>query len=110
VLLDVLQDLHLCGPFELALNERKQRQASLYEYTPKMRLHSSMLAEVNTREVVWNAFTQTVQQLPLLQVSIERFVPPSKLLELSKGDPPETVEHVVEILKRNHAVVNLLNE
>jgi hypothetical protein len=110
VLRDALQELHLYEPFELVLQERTQRQASLYEYTPKMRLHSSMLADVSTREVAWTAFSQTVQQLPLLQLSIERLVPPSRLLELSKSDPPEAVQKVVEILKRNHAVVNLLNE
>ncbi len=110
VLRDALQDLHQYEPFELVLQERTQRQASLYDYTPKMRLHSSMLADVNTREVAWSAFSQTVQQLLLLQLSIERLVPPSKLPGLSKSDSPEAVQHVVEILKRNHAVVNLLNE
>lgn len=110
VLRNALQNLHSSGPFELVVLERKQRQASLYEYTPKLRIHSSMLAEVNTREVAWSAFCQTIQQLPLLQFSIERFVPPAKLLELSAYDPPRAVEYVVEILKRNHAVVSLLNE
>jgi len=107
---DALQNLHLYAPFELVLQERTQRQASLYDYTRKMCLHSSMLADVNTQDVAWNAFSQTVQQLPLLQLSIERLVPPLKLLELSKGDPPEAIEYVAEILKRNHAIVDLLNE
>jgi hypothetical protein len=110
VLRDALQKLDLYEPFELVLLERKQRRASLYNYTPKMRLHSSMLADVKTREVAWTAFSQTVQQLPLFQFSIERLLPPSKLLELSNSDPPEAVQKVVEILKRNHTVVNLLNE
>jgi len=104
-----LEDLHQYENFELVLQERTQRQASLYDYTPKIRLHSSMLADANTREVAWNAFSHTVQALPLLQSSIERIIPPSRLLELSKCDSPGAIEHVVEILKRNHAIVNLLN-
>ena len=76
ILRDTLQDLHVYGPFEMALHERNQRQASLYDYTPKICLHSSMLADVNTREVAWHAFSHTVQQLPLLQVSIERLYRP----------------------------------
>lgn len=110
LLLDVLQNLHLFESFDLTLNERKQRQASLYKSIPKMRLNSSMFDAPNTREVAWTAFSQTVQQLDLFQVSIERYIPPSKLLELSQCDPPEALGYIVEILKRNHAVVQLLND
>lgn len=110
VLRDALQDLHLYEPFELVLKERIRRQASLYNYTPKMRLHSSMLSDVNTREVAWTAFSQAVEKLPLFQLSIERLIPPLRLLELTKHDPPETVQYIVECLKRNHAIVDLLNE
>jgi hypothetical protein len=110
VLRDTFLNLHMYEPFELVVQERTQRQASLYNYTPKIRLHSSMLEDVKTREVAWTVFSQTVQQLPLLQLSIERLVEPAKLLELSRGDPPQVVQHVVEIAKRNHAVVKLLNE
>jgi len=104
-----LQDLHRLEPFELVLEERAQRQASLYDYTPKMRLHSSMLADRATGDVAWNAFAQTVQLLPLPYLRIERLVPLSQLLELSRCDPPQAVQHVVDILKCNHAVVKLLN-
>jgi hypothetical protein len=108
---DALLNLHNPDePFEVVLQERRQRQASLYDYTPKLRIHSSMLANPNTRQIAWDAFSQTVQQLPLFQLMIERLVPPSRLLALSTSDPPGAVQHIVEILKRNHAVVSLLNE
>jgi len=105
-----LQDLHRFEPFDLVLEERVQHQASLFDYTPKMRLHSSMLADEATSDVGWNAFAQTVGLLPLPYLRIERLVPASKLRELSKCDPPEAVQHVVRILQSNHAVVKLLNE
>jgi hypothetical protein len=38
---EALQHLHEFLPFELMLEERIQRQASLYDYIPKIRLHSS---------------------------------------------------------------------
>jgi len=104
-----LQNLHAFNPFELVLEERTQRQASLYDYTPKMKLHSSMLGET-TGDVAWTAFAQTVDRLPLPYLRIERLVPAKKLLELSKGDPLPVVQYVVEILRRNHAIVSLLNE
>ena len=104
-----LQQLHVFEPFELALEERVQRQASLYDYTRKMRLHSSMLDEA-AGDVAWKAFAQTVERLPLPYLRIERLVPAQKLIELSRCNPPQVVQHVVEILQRNHAVVSLLNE
>ena len=103
---EALQHLHELGPFELVLEKRIQRQASLYDYTPKMRMHSSMLVEA-TGDVAWKAFTQTVNRLPLPYLRIERLVPAAKLIELSKCD--EAVRYVEEILKQNHAVVRLLN-
>lgn len=102
-----LQHLHEFSPFELVLNERIQRQASLYDYTPKMQLHSSMLVEA-TGDVAWKAFTQTVDRLPLPYLRMERLVPAATLIELSKTD--KAVQHVEDILRQNHAVVGLLNE
>lgn len=104
-----LQHLHAFEPFELVLEERVQHQASLYDYTPKMRLHSSMLGEVEG-DVAWSAFTQTVVRLPLPYLRIERLVPAQKLIELSRCDPPQIVQYIIEMLRRNHAVVSLLNE
>jgi len=105
-----LEHLHAFSPFVVVLEERKQLQASQYEYMPKMRLHSSMLANELTGDIAWEAFSQTVQRLPLPYLRIERVIPPPKLLELSNCDPPKVVEHVVEIFKQNHAIVSLLNE
>jgi hypothetical protein len=57
---------------------------------------------------VWKAFTQTVDQLPLPYLRIERLVPAATLIDLYKGD--RAVQHVQEILRQNHAVVSLLND
>lgn len=104
-----LQYLHAFEPFELILEERTQRQASIYDYTPKMRLHSSLLDET-AGDVAWDAFTQTIERLPLPYLRIERLVPAHKLIELSECDPIHVVRHIAEMLLRNHAVVRLLNE
>jgi hypothetical protein len=104
-----LQHLHAFEPFDLVLEERTQRQASIYDYTPKMRLHSSLLDET-AGQVAWEAFSQTVERLPLPYLRIERLVPAQKLIELSRCDPPKVVQYIVEMLLRNHAVVRLLNE
>ena len=102
-----LQRLHELDPFQLVLEERIQRQASKYGYTPKMQLHSSMLVEA-TGDVAWRAFTQTINRLPLPYLRIERLVPAAKLIELSKCD--KAVQHVVDTLTQNHAIVSLLND
>jgi len=104
------RDLHRFKPFDLVLEERVQRQARLFDYTPKMRLHSSMLAGQATSEVAWNVFAQTVELLPLPYLRIERLVPASTLGEPSKSDPPEVVQGIVKMLQSNHVVVKLLNE
>jgi len=83
-----------------------QRRVKLYDYTPQIRLHSSMLTDAATRDVACMAFAQTVQRLPLPYLRIEQLVQPSKLIEPSGSD---AVQKVVEILQRNHAVVKLLN-
>jgi hypothetical protein len=98
-----LQNLHAFEPFELVLQERTQRQAMLYDYTPKMRLHSSMLAEA-AGDTAWSALVQTVNRLPLPNLTIERLLPPKELV----GSEP--VQQVVDILLRNHAIVRMLNE
>jgi len=104
---EALQRLHEFCPFELVLQERIQVQGALYKYTPKMQLHSSMLIE-DTGDVAWRAFAQTVNRLPLLELQIERDVPAATLIELSKDD--KAVKHIEDILKKNDAVVSLLNE
>jgi hypothetical protein len=100
-----LQHLHAFEPFELILEERVQRQASLYDYTPKMRLHSSLLVEA-AGDVAWDAFAQTAQLLLLPYLRIERLVRPPTLM----GDPVNAIQRVVRILQHNDVVVKLLNE
>lgn len=101
-----LEQLHRFGRFEMVLKQRTQLQASLYEETPKIQLHSSMLVE-GTGDEVWKAFIHTVDGLPLPYLRIERLVPTAKLIELSAGN--KAVSYVEEILRQNHPVVSLLN-
>jgi hypothetical protein len=98
-----LQALHESGPFELVLKERTQRQAMLYAYSERMRLHSSMILQ-DAGDTAWNALVETVNRLRLPNLLIERLLPPDKL----RG--PEPVKQVVDILRGNHAIVRLLNE
>jgi hypothetical protein len=99
-----LQTLHESGEFHLILKERIQRQARLYDYTERIRLHSSMLRH-EAGDTAWQALVQTVNRLPLPTLLIERLLPPKTLIE---SDEP--VNHVVGILRRNHAIVRMLNE
>ncbi len=105
----VLQDLHAYQPFELVLQERKQVQASLYENTPKMRLHSSLLADESVGGMAWMAFAETVQRIPLPYLCLTRRIPPRELLDLPADDASAAVRIVVEMFEQNHAVVELLN-
>jgi hypothetical protein len=98
-----LQRLHEFDPFQLVLEERTQRQASQYDYTPKMQLHSSVLVE-STGDLAWGAFASTINRLPLPYLRIERLVPVVKLID------GKAVQQVEDILRQNHAVVSLLNE
>lgn len=98
-----LQALHHVEPFELVLKERTQRQAMLYDYASRMRLHSSMLLQ-DAGDTAWQAFVQTVNRLRLPNLVIERLLPPERLIR------SEPVLDVVDILRRNHTIVSLLNE
>ena len=98
------------APFSLELDKRKQRQGSIYDYTPKIRLHSSTLSELETRDIVWQPFRELIDHLPLFQLRIERLIAPSVLLSLSEQNPRKAIEYVAELMKRNHTVVKLLNE
>ncbi len=97
-----LQALNDVEPFDSILKERIQREAMLYDYRERMRLHSSMLLQ-EAGDTAWQALVQTVNRLPLANLLIERLLPPSKLIGA------EAVRLVVDILRRNHAVVSLLN-
>jgi hypothetical protein len=103
-----LKKMHASEPYELVVKERVRRQASLYDYNPKLRLHSSILVG-STGEAVWRAFTETVTQLPLPNLLVERIIPARKLLALSATGPDKAVQHVVKMLKHNHGFVELLN-
>jgi len=60
--------------FELIL-ERTQRQAMLYNYNPKVRRHSSMLAE-DAGDTAWKTLVQTVGRLPLPNLTLDRLLRP----------------------------------
>lgn len=104
-----LRNLHRHSPFELILEERTNRQVMLFDYTPKMRLHSSMLVNKQTRDVGWEALLHTIKLIPLPYLRIERLEPTANLLQLSNRDSGPAVNRIVEILKRNHEIVELLN-
>ena len=100
-----LQRLHVFKPFEFVLEEVFVVRPYVLGGTPKIRLHSSMLADKKTG--AWLAFAETVQSLHLLYSRITR--PPvaaSDLIELSEE---RAVDLVVKTFQRNHAVVKLLN-
>jgi hypothetical protein len=103
-----LQNLHSFEPFELVLEERTQRQASIYDYNSKMRLHSSLLDEASGDEA-WTAFKKTVERMPLPYLRIERLVSPQKLISLSSEDPKDVVKYISEMLRQNHDVVDMMN-
>jgi len=64
-----LHKLHAVEPFELVLNEVFVIRPYVLGSTPKMRLHSSMLAD---KTGAWTAFAETVQSLRLLYSCIDR--------------------------------------
>jgi hypothetical protein len=100
---------HSLAPFDLIVEKRTQRQASLYDYTPQLRLHSSMLADEGTHEIAWRAFHDTISQLPLPYLRIERSVPRQELLDFSSESLPRLIQHLSGLLLRSHELVRLLN-
>lgn len=104
-----LQELHNTEPFELVLEERVQKQAMIYDYTPKMRLHSSLITDESVGTPAWTAFIDTVLSLPLPYVRIERLVRPPILLGVSYGGDDAAIERIAEAMRQNHRVVQMLN-
>ena len=104
-----LLKLHETEPFSLVLEERIQKQASIYEYTPKMRLHSSLITDQSVGGPAWTAFIDTVMKLPLPYVRVERLVKPAALLGASSGDEGAAIEMITDAMRQNHGVVQLLN-
>jgi len=109
-LLKALLNLHRFEDYSLELDERLQKQASIYWYIPKLKLYSSTLAEATTREVAWQPFCQLVDHFPLFELRIERLISPSVLLKHDNDSRAGGIQYIAEILKRNHAVVALLNQ
>jgi hypothetical protein len=104
-----LEDQHRLQPFEVIVEKRTPRQASLFDYTPQLRLHSSMFVDSATGDIAWKAFEDTMKVLPLPYLRIERTVPRTTLLDLSVREAPGVVQHIVDLLLRNDPVVRLLN-
>jgi len=104
-----LADLHAFEPFDLVLEERTRRQVRLYDYTPKLRLHSSLVADETAGDDAWKAFVETFQLVPLPYLRIERLIPPIGLLQLPEDGGAGAIDLLAGILKVNHAVVDLLN-
>jgi hypothetical protein len=101
--LAALRKLHAIEPFELVLDKVVVVGPMRSKRTPRMRLHSSMLAD----EAAWKVFADTVRSLPLLYFCIDRAaVEPRELIDLSDCD---AVQLVVKCFRRNHDVVKLLN-
>ena len=103
-----MQKLDAFMPFELVLEEKVLIRPRICKETLKMRLHSSLLADEESGNVAWLAFSETVRRLPLPYVHIDRFVS-AKELVLPECDLDQAVNAVVEIFKHNHSVVKLLN-
>lgn len=106
---EALSKLHAFEPFDLILKERVQKQASLYEYVPKMQLHSSLLSDGEVGDLAWRAFADTLQRLPLPYIRIDRLIDTKSLLDMSQASEVTAIERIVEMIERNHAVVKLLN-
>ena len=104
-----LHDIHKTEPFDLVLEERIQKQASIYDYTPKMRLHSSLIIDDTVGGPAWTAFVDTVLTLPLPYVRIERLLKPSTLLDASSSSDDAAIEIIAEAMRRNHGLVQMLN-
>ena len=104
-----LQQLHETEPFDLVLEERVQKQAMLYDYTPKMRLHSSLITDESVGSPAWTAFIDTVLKLPLPYLRIERLVKPATLLGVSSGHEDASIESIANAMRQNHGIVQMLN-
>jgi hypothetical protein len=104
-----LENQHKLEAFYLIVEKRTQRQASLFDYTPQLRLHSSVFSDLTTGDIAWEVFCKLFKVLPLPYLRIERLVPRAKLLDISKEGPSKVIRHIIELLLRNHPVVNWLN-
>jgi hypothetical protein len=101
--LRALKKLHASEPFDLVLEEVFLVGPRRLTGTPKMRLHSSMLAD----DAAWKVFADTVQSLHLLYFCLDRpAVPPPTLIDLTES---AAIKLVVDSFKLNHAVVKLVN-
>lgn len=96
-------------PFDLVIVERVQERPYVIEYYPLMTLNSWMLADENTADVAWNAFSETIQRVRLPYLKIKRLIPQTELVELSERDPEAAIDRVVVCLAQNHELVEILN-
>jgi len=97
-----LQTLHESSEFELILKECIQRGVRATDYAERVRLHSSLLLP-EAGSTAWLVFVEAVATMRRPNLVIERLLPPKQLIG------PEPVQRVVDILRRNHAIVSLLN-
>lgn len=104
---EALADLHKAEPFDLVLRERVPRRPRIFHDEPKLRLHSSLLVDEAVGGMAWMTFAETFIRLPLPYLRIERFIPASRLLACSDG--AHAVKLIVDLLLKNHRVVEVLN-
>lgn len=74
------------------------------------RSNSRLPAQLRITSAPGAASAKRLPDCACLTLVIERLLPPTKLIELSKRGPTEPVQYVVDVLHRNHMIVNLLNE
>jgi len=98
-------------PFNVQVEERKQRQASLYDYHRIVRLEARYLKNPELGPHGFDYIEMLLEQVSLPYLTVTRRIDRDSALELSRKDQGRSlVDEVVRIMQAFHPLVKFIND
>jgi len=104
-------EFHKDGAFQVKIEERVQRQASIYDYHPVADIASSYLADKRTGDKTMDFVVALLTEIPLPYFMAERQIGRIRAIGLSgENEGDALLEEIVAIMKSFHPLVAFVNE
>jgi uncharacterized protein YktB (UPF0637 family) len=100
----------LPGPFSIRVEERKPKQASLYDYHRVASSEAEYLKDPELGSYGFHYVETLLKRVPLPCFTVRRCIDRDRALELSQRDGRPLIEEVVGIMKVFHPLVEFINE
>jgi hypothetical protein len=96
--------LGLSQPFSIQIEERKRRQASVYDYHKVASLEASSLNQIE-----FDYIEGLLDHIDLPYLKVSKHIDRERALKLSQGGGEDLVDEVVQIMREFHPLVKFIN-